>query len=450
MSAPNLTIQVEPVEAAALVWATLAAKSSGDQPDGQLLLVLKITNNEPAPIEVTEVTISLPNIPPYVMKLPPVTTPATPPLKIDPGPANMREWTLLDSWNPNIMLPTPAPATITVGLSCVGLGSPAKVFTAPAEVTMPLAPYSSPAPGGGYAFPFKAADLNKGEFLTGLSSGDYHRARAYDLSIHKYFTTTSQWLPFPAGANIIQNQSFYVWGKPVYAIADGVVAQVHNSMPDNTPGVLPTSPAFNEGNHVYIRHGAEIVMYAHFKSGTIDPAIVAGASVVKGQLLGRVGNSGRSYGPHLHISVCRSLTTPPPEEPLRPLPFSDIYVLALTAVIPASWPPNDNSPWNHVTAQCLPRELSAIWPGNLKLGKKPLKRFSILSWYWLIVLGTVMFFPIGDECLACGTEVSPVLGLISLAIGVVGLVLSRRAISGEAVPQAVALSQRLGKEHELD
>jgi hypothetical protein len=94
--------------------------------------------------------------------------------------------------------------------------------------------------------------------------------------------------------------------------------------------------------------------------------------------------------------------------------------------------------------------LSAIWPGNLKLGMKKVKRFYLLSWYWLIVLGTVMIIPIGDECLACGTVVSPVLGLISLAVGVLGLVLPRRTISGEAAPRAVALSQRLGQQRELD
>ena len=236
MSAPDLTIQIEPVEAQALVYASLAAKSSLDQPEGQLLLVLKITNNEPSPIEVSAVTISFvgpPNVAQSVIK-PTLTPPPDPPTPLTIDAHDTREWTLLEWWYPNIILPVPAPAVIKISLSCVG-------FSAPAHVCMPLAQYSSPATGGGYAFPFKAADLDGGEFLTGLSSGDYHRARGYDIMVHKYESLTKQWLAFPAGADATKNESYYVWDKPVYAIADGVVAQVHNSTPDNTTaGALPT------------------------------------------------------------------------------------------------------------------------------------------------------------------------------------------------------------------
>jgi hypothetical protein len=360
----------------------------------------------------------------------------------------------VEYWNPNILLPVPAPASIKVSLTCVSLGSPATVFSGPAVVSMPLAPYSSPAAGGGYAFPFKTTDLLTGEFLTGLTSGeDYHRARAYDLSIHKYQSLTKEWLPFPAGADATKNESYYVWDKPVYAIADGTVEQVLNTTTDNTTaGEIPASPP--PPNHVYIRHGAELVWYAHFRKGTIDPAIVAGAAVVTGQFLGRVGNTGRSGGPHLHISLCRSLTIPPPEEPLRPLPFRDIWVLELlTGVDPNVWPPDNATPWSHVTAQCLPSVTSAIWPGYLKLSKKAVfnKLIARLIWPWMVFVGTLMVIPgIGPECLACGPVMRPVLGLVSIALGVAGLVLSAITRSSETAPMSVAALERLGKEHRLD
>jgi len=303
---------------------------------------------------------------------------------------------------------------------------------------------------GGYGFPFKAADLNKGEFFTGLSSDDYHRARAYDIKVYKYESPTKQWQAFAAGADITKNESYYVWDKPIYAVADGVVAQVHDGMPANTARELPAAPAFNEGNHVYIRHGAEIVLYAHFKTGTIQASIQPGASVVKGQLLGRVGNSGRSWEPHLHISVSRAPATPPPEEPLRPLPFSDIYVLALPSVDTVVWPPNGDRPWNRVSAQCLPSELSAIWPGNLLLGRKRFSRFYVLTCAWMVILGALMITPGGSDCIACGPVASAVLGVVSVVLGILGLVLSASTPDGETVPEAVTLPQRLGKEHKLD
>ena len=46
MSAPNLTIQVEPAENSSVAYGALAAKTSNDAPEGQLSLVLtlRVTN----------------------------------------------------------------------------------------------------------------------------------------------------------------------------------------------------------------------------------------------------------------------------------------------------------------------------------------------------------------------------------------------------------------------
>ena len=75
-------------------------------------------------------------------------------------------------------------------------------------------------------------------------------------------------------------------GTPVYATADGVVekAQYWSSY----------------GNIVTIEHGASMeTRYAHL-SGY---AVRAGDRVRKGQLIGYVGSTGRSTGPHLHYEV---------------------------------------------------------------------------------------------------------------------------------------------------
>lgn len=75
-------------------------------------------------------------------------------------------------------------------------------------------------------------------------------------------------------------------GTPVYATADGVVAKAE--------------PFSSYGNYIQIEHGGQLeTRYAHL-SGY---AVTAGEQVHKGQLIGYVGTTGRSTGPHLHYEV---------------------------------------------------------------------------------------------------------------------------------------------------
>ena len=75
-------------------------------------------------------------------------------------------------------------------------------------------------------------------------------------------------------------------GTPVYATADGLVqmAQWYSSY----------------GNYIQIGHGNEMeTRYAHLSR----IVAVEGAWVKKGDLIGYVGSTGRSTGPHLHYEV---------------------------------------------------------------------------------------------------------------------------------------------------
>lgn len=103
----------------------------------------------------------------------------------------------------------------------------------------------------------------------------------------------------------LRNEDHYAFGQPVLAPADGKIVSVRNDMPDQPPGqlldaaLLAGDAARMAGNSVVIGHGhGEFSYLAHLQAGSVQ--VKPGQVVKKGRLLGRVGNSGYSPGPHLH------------------------------------------------------------------------------------------------------------------------------------------------------
>lgn len=103
-------------------------------------------------------------------------------------------------------------------------------------------------------------------------------------------------------------QDHYSWDQPVYAAAGGKVAFVIYDMPDMTPGEMPDPRMFRGdprrilGNAVAISHAnGEFSYYAHLQQASI--AVQEGEMVKRGALIGKVGNSGQSPGPHLHLQL---------------------------------------------------------------------------------------------------------------------------------------------------
>ena len=93
-------------------------------------------------------------------------------------------------------------------------------------------------------------------------------------------------------------------GKPIVAIADGVVTKSNNSCGHNYPKNGSCGCGGGYGNYVTIYHGKAdgkeyVVTYGHMTSASVG----AGANIKKGQVIGTVGTTGWSTGYHLHFGI---------------------------------------------------------------------------------------------------------------------------------------------------
>jgi hypothetical protein len=92
-------------------------------------------------------------------------------------------------------------------------------------------------------------------------------------------------------------ERYAAWGAEVVSPCDGVVAAAVDELPDLPPP--RRDPAHPAGNHVAIESGDVTIYLAHLKHGSV--AVRSGERVRSGQTIGRVGNSGNTTEPHLHI-----------------------------------------------------------------------------------------------------------------------------------------------------
>jgi murein DD-endopeptidase MepM/ murein hydrolase activator NlpD len=96
---------------------------------------------------------------------------------------------------------------------------------------------------------------------------------------------------------------YRIYGQNVVAPCDGVVVISVNDRSDMAVGARDPDRSQLAGNHVVVRCGDFEVLLAHLQPGSIRVSV--GESVVTGDLLGFVGNSGNTDEPHLHVSVQR-------------------------------------------------------------------------------------------------------------------------------------------------
>ena len=102
------------------------------------------------------------------------------------------------------------------------------------------------------------------------------------------------------------------WGREILAPAAGTVVYARNDVPTNPhPGEAPGDDWYrplhdpvnaSAGNCVIIDHGnSEYSVMMHMQPGSVT--VKVGDRVATGQVIGRMGNSGDAFGPHLHYQL---------------------------------------------------------------------------------------------------------------------------------------------------
>jgi murein DD-endopeptidase MepM/ murein hydrolase activator NlpD len=160
-----------------------------------------------------------------------------------------------------------------------------------------------------------AAPLTGGPWVAGNGPGNVsgHRRTRIPLNgtarIAQRFAT--DWLKYgPDGrawkGDSTVNANWYGHGEPLLAVADGQVVAIKDGIPENVPlapaRTVPITLETVGGNYVIIDIGrGRYAFYAHLIPGS--PTVKVGDRVRRGQVLGKLGNSGNSDAPHLHFHI---------------------------------------------------------------------------------------------------------------------------------------------------
>lgn len=92
-------------------------------------------------------------------------------------------------------------------------------------------------------------------------------------------------------------ERYAIYGASVVSPCDGEVTVARDGLPDLVPSEMdPDNPA---GNHVIIDCGDISVELAHLQQSSV--AVAVGDQLAVGDPVGRVGNSGNTTEPHLHV-----------------------------------------------------------------------------------------------------------------------------------------------------
>jgi hypothetical protein len=198
-------------------------------------------------------------------------------------------------------------------LTVTGGSTPARTPGTPTETTYTAAPVDLQAKLMTIGPPLKGSGwvAANGCCLPGV-----HRATSMPVNGELHFSQrfAIDWMLLDKTGHMVNGNpadvhSYPGYGADVIAVADGKVVSTMNNLDDQVPGTLPDPKTITlenlDGNHVVMDLGNGLyAFYAHMQKGSVT--VVPGAQVKRGQVLGKLGNTGNSSAPHLHFHLMNS------------------------------------------------------------------------------------------------------------------------------------------------
>jgi murein DD-endopeptidase MepM/ murein hydrolase activator NlpD len=330
---------ISPIVNGSLLVALTAADNPLHSPTFQLKADIRLDNSAGIDRTVTLVTISYPGSGLSSFTYTPMSFPAAPdpPAMFVIPAGNQGKVPVYDGLNRDLPLPLPSTVRIRIYLNNDRI---------PLQLDYGLALRTNATSNGAYLFPARASDLEFGQYWwfptrhvvdAGGGGGSLNpstgtQRHALDLEVVKW--NGSGWSYKKPNTSGDANSDHWAYGIPLYAMADGVITSCYRGESDHQPGGFDDITYENTfGNTLFIQHGNEIAKLAHMKNGTIPFALCPADGqnndlnipVVAGQFLGRVGNTGRSTRPHLHLQVEHL----PSNEPVAGVPINFFNIRAL-------------------------------------------------------------------------------------------------------------------------
>ena len=127
-----------------------------------------------------------------------------------------------------------------------------------------------------------------------------------------------------------------IFDQKVTSPCSGVVAIAQDGAEDHPAGFLEPGVERTPANRVAIECQDVTVFLTHLKNGSVS--VREGETVAEGQLVGRVGNSGFSEEPHLHVQAVRNAKADPSEWVPVPMTFSGRF-LVKNSLVRSGLPP---------------------------------------------------------------------------------------------------------------
>lgn len=183
------------------------------------------------------------------------------------------------------------PTSMRLPLDTVSISSGYGLRADPFDQPPPLAATGKSAPMGGP----KRGTLPPGLPAGGVSGNGSGASATAGFPMPAIVAPYGNWQaaprPAPAKSALFMHDGVDLvapTGTPIFAAADGVV--------------VGAAPNGRYGNWIRIEHGRNLAtVYGHLMA--FAPGIQPGESVVRGELIGFVGSTGRSTGAHLHFEL---------------------------------------------------------------------------------------------------------------------------------------------------